>query len=103
MYTTSPLERMRGLLGRPPLQEDQALLITSCSSVHTIGMAYPLDLAFLDKNWEIKKIVRSLIPWRMACSFGSKIVLEMPSGTIEKLNLNTNMQLIWMEKECPHD
>jgi len=66
-------------------------------------MAYPIDLAFLDKNWEIKKIVRSLIPWRMACSFGSKMVLEMPSGTIEKLNLNPNMQLIWMEKECPHD
>jgi len=102
MYTTTPLERMRGLLGRPPLQEDQALLITSCSSVHTFGMAYPIDLAFLDKNWEIKKIVKSLIPWRMAYSFGSNMVLEMPSGTIENLNLNTNMQFIWMVKECTH-
>jgi len=102
MYATSPLERMRGLLGRPPLQVDQALLITSCSSIHTIGMKYPIDLAFLDKDWEIKKIVKSLVPWRMASSFGSNMVLEMPSGTIEKLNLNASMQLIWMEKECPH-
>ena len=102
MCTTNPLEKMRGLLGRPQLEEDQALLITSCSSVHTIGMAYPIDLAFLDKGWEIKKIVKSLIPWRMVCSFGSNMVLEMPSGTIEKLNLNISMQLIWMEKECPH-
>jgi len=93
---------MRGLLGRPPLQKDQALLITSCSSVHTIGMTYPIDLAFLNKDWQIKKIVKSLIPWRMACSFGSNMVLEMPSGTIESLDLNTNMQLIWKEKECLH-
>jgi len=98
MYATNPLERMRGLLGRPPLQVDQALLITSCSSVHTIGMTYPIDLAFLNKDWEIKKIVKSLVPWRMACSFGSNMVLEMPSGTIENLNLKTNMQLIWKEK-----
>jgi uncharacterized membrane protein (UPF0127 family) len=93
---------MRGLLGRPPLQEDQALLITSCSSVHTFGMAYPIDLVFLNKHWEIEKIVKSLVPWHMAWSFGSSMVLEMPSGTIESLNLNTNMQLIWKEKECLH-
>ncbi len=100
MYTSNPFERMRGLLGRPPLQKDQALLITSCSSVHTIGMTYPIDLAFLNKDWQIKKIVKSLVPWHMAWSFGSSMVLEMPSGTIESLNLDTNMQLIWKEKEC---
>ncbi len=100
MYTTNPLERMRGLLGKAPLQKGQALLITSCSSVHTIGMTYPIDLAFLNKHWQIKKIVKSLVPWHMAWSFGSSMVLEMPSGTIESLNLDTNMQLIWKEKEC---
>ena len=102
MCTSNPFERMRGLLGKPPLQKDQALLITSCSSVHTIGMTYPIDLAFLDKHWKIRKIVKSLVPWRMAWSFGSSMVLEMSPGTIDKLNLNSNMQLIWKEKECPH-
>ena len=102
MCTNNPIERMRGLLGKTPLQNDQALLITSCSSVHTIGMTYPIDLAFLDKHWKIRKIVKSLVPWRMAWSFGSNMVLEMSPGTIDKLNLNSNMQLIWKEKECPH-
>ena len=102
MCTNNPIERMRGLLGKPPLQNDQALLITSCSSVHTIGMTYPIDLAFLDKHWKIRKIVKSLVPWRMAWSFGSSMVLEMSSGTIDKLTLNTDMQLNWKEKECPH-
>jgi hypothetical protein len=91
---------MRGLLGRPPLQVDQALLITSCSSVHTIGMTYPIDLAFLNKDWEIKKIVKSLVPWRMAWSFGSNMVLEMTPGTIKNLNLDIDVQLLWEEKEC---
>ena len=88
------------MLGRPPLQKDQALLITSCASIHTFGMTYPLDLVFLNKHWQIKKIIQSLVPWRMAWSFGSCMVLEMKSGTIESLNLDTDMQLLWEEKEC---
>ena len=41
-------ERGRGLLGRTPLDWNQGFWIEPCSSVHTIGMGYPLDLAFLD-------------------------------------------------------
>ncbi|MCH8079143.1 MAG: DUF192 domain-containing protein [Proteobacteria bacterium] len=100
MCTSNPFEKMRGLLGRPPLQKHQALLITSCASIHTFGMTYPLDLVFLNKHWQIKKIIQSLVPWRMAWSFGSCMVLEMKSGTIESLNLDTDMQLLWEEKEC---
>jgi len=100
MCTSNPLERMRGLLGKAPLQKDQALLITSCSSVHTMGMTYPIDLVFLDKHWKIRKIVKSLVPWRMAWLFGSSTVLEMAPGTIDNLNLNMDMQLLWEEKEC---
>ncbi len=100
MCTSNPLERMRGLLGKAPLQKDQALLITSCSSVHTMGMTYPIDLVFLDKHWKIRKIVKSLVPWRMAWSFSSSTVLEMAPGTIDNLNLNMDMQLLWEEKEC---
>ena len=100
MCTSNPLERMRGLLGKAPLQKDQALLITSCSSVHTVGMTYPIDLVFLDKHWKIRKIVKSLVPWRMAWSFSSSMVLEMAPGTIDNLNLNMDMQLLWEEKEC---
>jgi uncharacterized membrane protein (UPF0127 family) len=65
-------------------------------------MTYPIDLIFLDKSWQIKKIVKSLIPWRMAYSFSSNMVLEMAPGTINDLSLNTNMQLLWEEKECAH-
>ncbi|MEE8234176.1 MAG: DUF192 domain-containing protein, partial [Gammaproteobacteria bacterium] len=80
--------------------KDQALLITSCSSVHTFGMAYPIGLVFLNKHWQVKKIVPSIVPYRMVWSFGSSMVLEMTPGTIESLNLNPDVQLLWEEKEC---
>ena len=48
--TETMLERMRGLLGRPPLRPGQALLIDDCNMVHTIGMRYAIDVVFVDRE-----------------------------------------------------
>lgn len=100
MQTSNPLERMRGLLGRPPLGKDQGLLITACPSVHTIGMQYPLDLIFLNKNWQIKKLVSSLKPYRMAWSMGASMVIELLGGTLNELGLIPGTTLLWEETTC---
>lgn len=93
--TTNFLERMRGLLGSPPLKVNEGLLIAPCSSVHTFGMHYTIDLAFLDQNWKIVKTVRSLKPWRMAASRSASMVLELAADRLEQLNLTTGQQLEW--------
>ncbi|NIO63679.1 MAG: pilus assembly protein, partial [Gammaproteobacteria bacterium] len=59
------------------LLHDHALLITSCSSIHTFFMQYPIDLAFLNNNWQIKKLVHALKPFRIAWGPGTSMVLEM--------------------------
>jgi len=100
MHTTSLLERMRGLLGRRPLLENQGLLLRPCSAVHTFGMRYPLDLLFLDREWRITKMVDSLNPYRMAWSFGASMVIEMRSGTLNQLNLTPGTRLIWENPSC---
>ena len=100
MRTSSMLERMRGLLGRPPLSADQALLIMSCSSVHTWFMKYPIDLAFINKHWQIKKLVPELKPFKMAWAPGTSMVVEMPAGTIEQIKLETEMTLRWEENDA---
>ena len=41
--------RLRGLLGRS-LQEDGGLLLTPCNAIHTIGMGYPIDALYLNRN-----------------------------------------------------
>ena len=46
-------ERMRGLLGRPSLGRDQALLLESTRSVHTFGMG----CALLDHDHVIRRIL----------------------------------------------
>jgi uncharacterized membrane protein (UPF0127 family) len=49
-------ERMRGLLGRDGIEG--ALLIEPCRSVHTLGMRFPLDVAFCDGDLVVLKVVR---------------------------------------------
>jgi uncharacterized membrane protein (UPF0127 family) len=97
MQTGSPWERMRGLLWRQPLHEREALIIDRCGSVHTCGMKYPLDLAFMDRQSVIRKLVCEVRPWRMAWCIAAVRTLEMPAGSIARLKLETGMQLLWQE------
>lgn len=96
--TSNIFERMRGLLGRPRLESGEALLIKPCSSVHTIGMKYPLDLAFLDKDWTIIKTVSSLKPWRMAACPAAHMVIELLTGSLNRLQLTHGLQLEWQDE-----
>jgi uncharacterized membrane protein (UPF0127 family) len=96
--TTNFFERMLGLLAREKLKTDEGLLITPCSSVHTFGMRYTIDVIFLDKELTIIKIVKSLKPWRMAASNASCTVLELVDNTIEKLQLTTGQKLEWHDE-----
>ena len=53
---TTRSERRRGLLGRE--QIDGALLIDGCRWVHTIGMKFPIDVAYLDADGLVVKTVQ---------------------------------------------
>ncbi|MDX1518794.1 MAG: DUF192 domain-containing protein [Gammaproteobacteria bacterium] len=97
MLTTSPLERMRGLLGRPGLAENQGLLIKPCSSVHTFGMGYPIDLIFIDRDWCIRKLVSHLGSCRMAWCRNAHMVLETCAHNIARWDLETGNVLRWEE------
>lgn len=99
MRTSNPFERMRGLLGRTPLENNQALLIKPCSSIHTFFMPYALDLVFLDKSWRIHKLVPAVKPWRMARAPGAAMVLEMPAGSMDNMSLAPGQTLYWKERE----
>ncbi|MEM6998595.1 MAG: DUF192 domain-containing protein [Pseudomonadota bacterium] len=95
MKATSTFERMQGLLCREPIKENEGFLIQPCSSIHTIGMRYQIDVVFLNSDFTIKKIFQHVKPWRCAMSFGASMVLEMLAGSVEKLELDKNMKLKW--------
>lgn len=95
MLATNSLERMRGLLGRPPLEEDQGLLLSPCASVHTFGMRYPIDLVFLDGAYRVRRVVAALRPLRMAWSPGARMTLELKAGTAAALGIRAGQELHW--------
>ncbi len=93
--TASAWERMRGLLGRPALQVGEGLLIDPCPSVHTVGMSYPLDLAFLDASLRVVKLVATLPPWRFAACAQARATLELPPGALAAQQLAVGDVLEW--------
>lgn len=97
--TETAWERMRGLLGRPPLADNEALLIQPCSSVHMFGMRYALDIAYLNKSGEVIKTIASLRPMAMSACIGAAATLEMPVNSLAVHNIKTGDVITWEEHE----
>ena len=86
----SVASRMRGLLGRDGI--DGALVIPA-RSVHTMGMRFPVDVAFLSKDLEVLDVVH-LAPWRLTWPrLRSRMVLEAEGGAFERWKLRPGDRL----------
>ena len=79
--------RLRGLLGRRGLAENEGLLIQPASSIHTFFMRFALDVAFLDRDGRVVKLVPGLRPWRVSLARGARSALELPAGEIARRQL----------------
>ena len=49
----SSLRRMVGLLGKRSLAQGCGLLIVPSQAIHTVGMAFPIDVIFVDKKYNV--------------------------------------------------
>jgi len=70
------------LLGLAGLHSDEAgagLLIPRCSSVHTFGMRFPLDLYFLAATGAVLRARLEIPARRVVCCRGADAVLEIPA------------------------
>lgn len=85
--------RLRGLLGRARLQEDEGLWIRPCNSVHTFGMAYAIDVLFLDNEQRVVRIAHRLQSMRIAGARKARSALELAGGVASKLGIAEGMQL----------
>jgi uncharacterized membrane protein (UPF0127 family) len=72
--------RLLGLSWRNRTEVGPGLLIPRCSSVHTFGMRFELDLYFLDKRGRVIAVKRRVPPRRIVWQRGASAVLEIPSG-----------------------
>jgi uncharacterized protein len=75
--------RSRGLLGRKSLEPGEGLLIDPCSGIHTVGMAFPIDAAFLGRDGIVLHMVHGMRPYRLSrYVFRARSVLELPAGAL---------------------
>ncbi|CAN5758351.1 hypothetical protein BH24ACT5_BH24ACT5_15180 [soil metagenome] len=81
--TTS--ERRRGLRGRERVEG--AYVLPSCRWVHSFGMQFPLDVAFVDPDSVVIKIAR-LRRWRLGMPVRqAEWIIEAPVGAFERWGL----------------
>lgn len=70
--------RLIGLLRRTrPPGRRSGLWIQPCWAIHTVGMRFAIDVAFVDRNGNLRRLVRNLPPWRFAFCFGAASVIEL--------------------------
>jgi len=77
------LSRFVGLLGTDAIADGEGLWIVPCRGVHTLGMRYPIDVAFLDARGVVVGILEDLPPNRIGRVFrGARGALELRSGIL---------------------
>ncbi len=83
---TDGANRRRGLLGRDDIEG--ALVIESCRWVHTVGMRFPIDVAYVDSEGVVLKTARMgrhRIGWPVR---GGDWVIEAQAGAFARWDLH---------------
>ena len=80
--------RTRGLIGHHPLAPGQGRMIDPCRWIHTFGMSFPIDVAYVDKNWRVVALTENLAPRRIDRPvLRAQFVIEMMAGAIRRTGL----------------
>lgn len=77
--------RMKGLLGRSArdFSRGRGLWLSPAGSIHTIGMSFAIDVAYLDAGNRVIRIYHQLAPFRVATvRSGAMGILELPAGVL---------------------
>ncbi len=71
---TTAKERLRGMLFRDP--DDVTRLLIPCHDVHTFGMRYPLDVAFISRDGHVLEVHRNVATMRRIRRKEASLVAE---------------------------
>ncbi len=97
--TETIVERTQGLLGKPPLGEDEALWIIPCNSIHTIGMKYSLDIIYVNRSGKVEKIIENILPLRASFCLSAHSTIELKAGAVAKTGIRVGHTIQWIEKK----
>ena len=87
-------KRAIGLLGRKCLDANSGLWMRPCNGVHTLFMRFAIDVAFLDGNGVVLRVVPNLRPFRIALPVrGTRTMLELPVNALAVLEIAPGTRL----------
>lgn len=95
--------RIKGLNGTSSLGSDQAMLFAFPSdgrwSITTADMKYPIDIVWLNQNYEVVYLVKNASsnskPTEFTPTLRTRYVIELPSGSIEKYSISNGNKAIF--------
>lgn len=89
--TKNMFQRIIGLLFRKNFFEFDALVITPCTGIHSIGMRFEFDAVYLDRNLRVLKVFSNVTPNRvLPILFKVFYVAELPANTINLRDIAVN-------------
>ena len=74
LLATRLSSRLRGLLFAP--ESDDLMVLLPCSDIHTFGMNYAIDVAFLDAKGAVMQTLRDVMPNKRIRCPGAVAVVE---------------------------
>lgn len=75
--------RLLGLIGQRQLEAGGGLLLRDEKAIHTFGMSFAIDVAYLDRDGRVLRSVGALPPLRLGPIVRhAQNVLELPAGTL---------------------
>lgn len=87
--------RCVGLLSRGAMLKEEGLLMIPGGSIHTLGMRFPIDVVFLNRQMRILGLSEHVRPWRVRVApRGTRRVLELAAGQIAAHKLKEGIYLI---------
>ena len=92
----SYFRRLVGLLGKTKkwARPGQGLWIIPSHGVHTLGMLFPIDLIFLDREKNVVHVEEHVKPFRISrVSIRTHSVLELPAHTVYRTGTCVGDQL----------
>jgi len=95
--------RLRGFIGKLKLKSDEGLWVVPSRGIHTVGLNFPLDLLYLDAEFQVIHVVEYLPSFRIApLKAQAESVLELPAHTIYSSETQPGDQLLICVAEEMH-
>jgi uncharacterized membrane protein (UPF0127 family)/CheY-like chemotaxis protein len=89
------LRRLRGLLGRRELRRGDGIVLRPAWSIHTAFLLFSIDVAFVDPDQVVLRVVKNLKPFRASVCRGARDVVELAAGEADRRGLKPGDRLTW--------